>query len=184
MGLFKLDVMSLKHKLNEMNKSSVYLLESSYMWHGRLGLSIMILFRRLIKLNCIPSFHIDSTHKCETCVEAKLTRTSFQSTERSYNPLDLIHSDVCDLQSIPSRGGNKYFITFVDDSTKFCHVYLLKSKDEAFDKFVLYKNEIENQLNKKIKVLRTDRGGECVSPFAEYCAQHGIKHEFTAPYSP
>ncbi|GJT40096.1 retrotransposon protein, putative, ty1-copia subclass [Tanacetum coccineum] len=63
-------------------------------------------------------------------------------------------------------------------------VYLLKSKDEAIDKFVLYKTEVENQLGKKIKVVRSDRGGEYVAPFAELCAKHGIRHEFTAPYSP
>ena len=63
-------------------------------------------------------------------------------------------------------------------------MYLLKSKDEAIDKFVLYKAEVENQLNKKIKRIRSDRGGEYVSPFAEICAQNGIIHECTAPYSP
>ncbi|GKD80912.1 pol polyprotein, partial [Tanacetum coccineum] len=63
-------------------------------------------------------------------------------------------------------------------------VYLLKSKDEAIDKFVLYKTEVENQLGKKIKVVRSDRGGKYVAPFAELCAKHGIRHEFTAPYSP
>ncbi|GJZ43303.1 retrotransposon protein, putative, ty1-copia subclass [Tanacetum coccineum] len=61
---------------------------------------------------------------------------------------------------------------------------LMKSKDEAIDKFVLYKTEVENQLGKKIKVVRSDRGGEYVAPFAELCAKHGIRHEFTAPYSP
>ncbi|GKA96465.1 pol polyprotein [Tanacetum coccineum] len=81
-------------------------------------------------------------------------------------------------------GCNKYFITFIDDCTKYCYVYLLKSKDEAIDKYVLYKNEVENQLGKKIKVVRSDKGGEYVSPFAEICAQHGIRHEFTTPYSP
>ena len=53
----------------------------------------------------------------------------------------------------------------MDDSTKYCYVYLLKSKDEAIKKFVLYKNENENQLNKKIKLLRSDRGGEYELPF-------------------
>ncbi|XP_075494791.1 uncharacterized protein LOC142532361 [Primulina tabacum] len=57
-------------------------------------------------------------------------------------------------------------------------------KDEAIDKFVQYKSEVENQVSKKIKVLRSDRGGEYKSPFAKFCAQHGIKHERTAPYSP
>ena len=72
----------------------------------------------------------------------------------------------------------------MDDSTKYCYVYLLKSKGEAIEKFVLYKNEVENQLNRKIKVLRSDRGGEYESPFVDLCAQHGIIHETTAPYSP
>ena len=53
----------------------------------------------------------------------------------------------------------------MDDSTKYCYVNLLKSKDEAIEKFFLYKNEVENQLNKKIKVLRSGRGGEYESPF-------------------
>ena len=72
----------------------------------------------------------------------------------------------------------------MDDITKYCYVYLLKSKDKAIEKFVLYKNEVENQLNKKIKVLRSDRGGEYESPFVDFFAQHGIIHETTTPYSP
>ena len=63
-------------------------------------------------------------------------------------------------------------------------MYLLKSKDETIEKFVLYKNEVENQLNKKIKVLRSNRGGEYESPFVDFYAQHGIIHETTTPYSP
>ena len=116
--------------------------------------------RKLINLNHIPTFQIDAKHKCEACVEVKLTRSSFQSVERHTKPLDFIHNDICDLKLVQTRGGNKYFITFVDNSTKYCYVYLLKSKDEAIEKFVLYKNEVQNQLNKKIKVLRSDRGGE------------------------
>ena len=99
-------------------------------------------------------------------------------------PLDMIHTDICDLKFAPTKGGNKYFITFVDDSTKYCYVYLLKSKDEALEKFVFYKAEVENQLNKKIKVIRSDRGGEYVTPIGDYCGQHGIRHEVTPPYSP
>ena len=63
-------------------------------------------------------------------------------------------------------------------------MYLLKSKDEAIENFFFYKNEVENQLNKKIKVLRSDRGGEYESPFFDVCAQHGIIHETTTLYSP
>ena len=85
---------------------------------------------------------------------------------------------------VQTRGGNKYFITFVDDSTKYCYASLLKSKDEAIKKFVLYKSKVENRLNKKIKVLRSDRGGEYELSFVNFCAQHRIIHETTTPYSP
>ncbi|GKB35736.1 retrovirus-related pol polyprotein from transposon TNT 1-94 [Tanacetum coccineum] len=182
-AMFKLNVMVVKNDINKMN-SSAYLIESSNVWHGRLGHVNFNSMRRLIKFNSIPNFHIDSKYKCETCVEAKLTRTSFKSVKRTTEPLDMIHTDICDLKSLPTKGGNKYFITFIDDCTKYCYVYLLKSKDEAIDKFVLYKTKVDNQLGKKIKVVRSDRGGEYVAPFAELCAKHGIRHEFTAPYSP
>ena len=127
----------------------------------------------LINLNHIPTFQIEAKHKCETCIEAKLTRSSFQSVERYIESLDLIHSDIFDLKFGQSRGGNKYFITFVGDNTKYYYVYQLKTKDEAIDKFVLYKSKVENKLNKKIKVLRSDRASEYESPFADFCAQHG-----------
>ena len=77
----------------------------------------------------------------------------------------LIHIDVCDLKYVQTSNTNKYFITFIDDCTKYCCVYLIKSKDEVLDKFTLYKNEVENQLSKKIKVVRSDRGNEYESPF-------------------
>ena len=64
-------------------------------------------------------------------------------------------------------------------------MYLLKTKDEALNYFKTYKAEVENQLEKKIKRLRSDRGGEYIShEFSQFCSQHGIVHEFTPPYSP
>ena len=71
----------------------------------------------------MPTFQVDSKHKCETYVEAKLRRPSFQSVERHTEPLNLIRSDICDLKFVQTRGGYKYFITFVDDSTEYCYVY-------------------------------------------------------------
>ena len=139
-SMWKIDALTII-KL-EMNKasSSTYILEASNLWHGRLGHVNYDTLSKLISLNHIPTFQIDAKHKCETWVEAKLTQSSFQSVERHTEPLDLIHSDICDLKLVQTRGGNKYFITFVDDSTKYFYVYLLKSKDEAIKKFVLYKN--------------------------------------------
>ena len=143
-GMWKLNVMTVIK--SSMNKASsfAYMLESSNLWHGRLGHVNYDTIRRLINLDHMPTFHIDSQHKCETCVEAKLTRSSFQSIERHIETVGLIYSDICDLKFVQTRRGNKFFITFVDDSTKYCYVYLLKSKDEAIEKVVLYKIEVEN----------------------------------------
>ena len=138
--------------MNKVN-TFVYIIESSNLWHGRLEHVNYDTLCRLINLNHIPVFQIDAKHKCETCVEAKLTGSSFQNVERYTELLNLIHSEICDLKFVQTRGGNKHFIIFVDDNTKYCYVYLLKSKDEVLKKFVLYKNKVKNQLNKKIKVI-------------------------------
>ena len=85
-----------------MNKVSTftYILEFSNQYHGRLRLSNYDTSHRLINLIHILTFQIDSTHKCGTCVEAKQTMSSFQSVERHIEPLDLIHSDICDLKFV------------------------------------------------------------------------------------
>ena len=76
-------------------------------------------------------------------------------------------------------------MTLIDDSTRFCYVYLLNTMDEALHYFKVYKAEVENQLEKKIKRVRSDRGGEYFSnEFDLFCAEHGIIHERMPPYSP
>ena len=185
-GLFKMNVMTIVPPIKNINKnaSSAYMLESSNVWHGRLGHVNYDTLRILINMECLPKFKIDPNHKCEICVESKLVRTSFQSIERSSEPLELIHSDIYDLKFIQTRGGKKYFLTLIDDCSRYCYVYLLRSKDEALEMFKQFKNEAENQLDRKIKVIRSDRGGEYEAPFGDFCSQHGIIHQTTAPYSP
>ena len=79
-----------------------------------------------------------------------------------------------------TRGGKKFYVTFIDDYSKFTRFYLLRNKDEAFDMFLSYKAEVENQLDRKIKRIRSDRGGEYIY-LNNYCEKKGIIHEVT-PY--
>ena len=92
-GMFKMNVIA-SNNMNKASTSSAYMLECSNVWHGRLGHVNYNSIRRLIKLDYIPKFDIDSNHKCPTCVEAKLTRSSFHTIERNTKPLDLIHTNV------------------------------------------------------------------------------------------
>lgn len=99
--------------------------------------------------------------------KGKIKRLSFQTINKETKPSYIIHSDICNLKFTPTSDDNKYFITFVYDNTKYCYVYLLKSKGEAIEKFVLNKIEIKNQLNRKIKMIRSDHGDEYVTQIDE-----------------
>ncbi|WZZ26370.1 hypothetical protein YC2023_009771 [Brassica napus] len=188
-GLVKLNVMTVlpkvvAPKVSMKKKESVaYLVESFNIWYERLGHVNYKSIQRLMNLNLIPKYKT-SKQKCEVCVQAKLTKTPSPRVERTNKPLDLIHTDLCDLKYIQTRGGKKYFVTFIDDCSKYCYVYLLHSKDETLEKFKEFKLEVENQLKTTIKVVRSDRGGEYDSPFNAFCKEHGIIHQTTAPYSP
>ena len=76
----------------------------------------------------------------------KITRNSFPNIQRITKLLELIHSDLGDFHSTPSFGGKKYYVTFIDYFTRYCQVYLLHVKNEALDKFRIFKNESELQL--------------------------------------
>jgi hypothetical protein len=104
---------------------------------------------------------------------------------RDLTLLELTHSDLCEMNGELTKGDKRYFMTFIYDCTRFCYVYLLKSKDEALYYFKIYKAEVENQFEKKIKCLRSDRGGEYfLNEFSKFCTVHGIIHERMPPYSP
>ena len=183
-GLFKLNVMTIVTK-DDLNKvASSYVLESSNIWHARIGHVNYKSIKRLMNMGLLPNFDCPS-EKCQVCVESKFSEPPFHSVDnRVSEHLDLIHTYICNMKSIPSRGGNKYFITFIDDCSRYCYVYLLSSKDEAVNAFKTYKAEVETQLNKKIKIIRSDIGGEYEFPFEEICTEFGIVHQMTIPYTP
>ena len=66
-------------------------------------------------------------------MESKYVEHSYKSVERNFNPLELIYTDICDMKSIPSCGGSKYLVTFIDNSIRHDYVYLLNGKDETIE---------------------------------------------------
>ena len=182
-GLFRL---SLADFFNNVVNQISSIPNESEIWHSRLCHINFGCMSRLAKMNLIPSFTLAKGSKCHSCVQSKQPRKPHKhAKERHLAPLELVHSDLCEMNGVLTKGGMKYCMTLIDDSTRFCYVYLLSTKDEALHYFKMYKAEVENQLEKKVKRVRSDRGGEYFSnEFDLFCAEHGIIHERTPPTHP
>ncbi|GAU41877.1 hypothetical protein TSUD_367420 [Trifolium subterraneum] len=104
---------------------------------------------------------------------------------RTKSVLEVIYSDVCGPMQVDSNGGNRYFVSFVDDHSRKLWTYLIKSKSKLFDVFKKFKAMAEKQSYHKLKVLKTYGGGEYVSnAFSEFCEVKGIVYEVIPPYTP
>ena len=71
---------------------------------------------------------------------------------------------------VPSLGGSRYYVSFINDFSRMTWIYFLKKKLEVFKRFSEFKALVENQTDRKIKVLRTNNGGEfCGNEFDQFC---------------
>jgi hypothetical protein len=111
----------------------------------------------------------------EICVETKISKKPCKYIIREIELQDLIHNDLGDLNHKITRGGKIFYEIFVDDLYKLTKLYLLITKNEAITMFITYKIKVENQKNKMIKILRTDKGGKYeYNPFKEFCEQNDM----------
>ena len=181
-GMFKLSVNIIN---NNKDVVSAYIIDSSIsLWHARLAHVNYRSLKFMAKHGYI-NYQDAEYDKCETCIQAKMTKLPFPKADRHTELLQLIHYDVCELNGILTRGGNRYLVTFIDDHSRYTYVYLMKNKNEVFDKFKYYKSLVENQKGNKILALISDRGGEYFPiEFVSFCEQHEIIHETSAPYTP
>ena len=175
-GVYILNQNSYVFNTTNKRKRNTSGLNDSYLWHCRLGHINRNRLDRLHKDGLIDPYTDEIYDICHSCIKGKMTKTPFKGKGvRSDELLGLIHSDVCGPMSIHARGGYSYFVTFTDDFSRYGHVYLMKHKSEVFEKFVEYKNEVENQLSRHIKTLRSDRGGEYLgSEFLAFLRENGI----------
>ncbi|TXG58940.1 hypothetical protein EZV62_016769 [Acer yangbiense] len=107
----------------------------------------------------------------------KQHRLSFTAAQHNTKEvIKCVHSDLWRPTKVPTHGGNNYFISLIDDCSMKVWIYLLKSKDQAFDSFKAWKKLVDNQSSKKVKTLRTDNGLEFVKKeFNEFCSNEGIQ---------
>lgn len=112
---------------------------------------------------------------CEKCLAGNAKGLPFGKAKRASIPLELIYSNIYGLMNVTARHGNKYFISFMDDFTRYSHIYLISHISEALPCFKPYNAFIENNLNIKINSLRTDWGYEYLSNlFKAYYDDKGI----------
>jgi hypothetical protein len=94
---------------------------------------------RLSSLNLILNLSIVKGSKCQCCVQSKQPRKPHkEGEERHLAPLELIHSNICEMNGVLTEGGQAYFMTMIDDASRYYCVYLLKTKDEALNCFKIY----------------------------------------------
>ncbi|MCO5613411.1 hypothetical protein L7F22_067687 [Adiantum nelumboides] len=132
-------------------------------------------------------WHARFGHVGYGCVLGKMHRFAFSQdgSVRATRKLQLVHSDVCGPMRTPSVGNSLYFVTFIDDFSRFCWVYPLKAKSDVFAVFQHYVSMVENETGCKVQTLRTDRGGEYMSgAFKDFLGKKGIRHQCTMPYTP
>ncbi|GKV34500.1 hypothetical protein SLEP1_g42871 [Rubroshorea leprosula] len=159
---------------------------SPNLWHKRLAHMSEKGLQLLAKQSLVPIAKGGHVNPCDVCRFGKQHRVSFQKNLTwKENKLDLVYSDVCGPLEVESFGGNKYFVTFIDDATRKTWVYLLQNKSQVFKYFQHYHAMVERETGLKLKCLRTDNGGEYTSKeFRDYCLKHGIRHEKTVPGTP
>ena len=160
--------------------------DNTYLWHLRLGHINLDRINWLVKDGPLRKLNVGTLPVCESCLEGKMTKRPFSAKgERSKEPLQLVHSDVCGPLSVQARGGYEYFVTFIDDYSRYGYVYLMHKKSDTFGKFKEFMAEAEKQLGKSLKTLRSDRGGEYLdTKFKDHLLEHGILSQLTAPRTP
>ncbi|GJV83402.1 putative ribonuclease H-like domain-containing protein [Tanacetum coccineum] len=164
--------------------------DESKLWHRRLS---HVNFKNINKLvnghlvRGLPSNVFVNDHTCVAYKKGKQHKASCKAKlERTIRkPLELLHMDLFGPVSVESINKKKYCLVVTDDFSRFSWVFFLATKDETNE--ILYKfiTGLENQLNHKVKIIRSDHGTEFKNhAMNEFCAKKGIKREFSVAITP
>jgi hypothetical protein len=151
------------------------------LWHYRLG----HLFDRPLKIlsHVLPHFNHDSNKACTVCPLAKQHRLPFQHSDHiSQHPFDLIHCDIWGPFSTKSVNGSAYFFTIVDDHFRFTWVHLMQHKFQTRTHIQNFFSMITNQVDSKIKCIRSDNGVEF--NMTEFYSSQGTLHQLSCVETP
>uniref|UniRef100_A0ACD5ZX98 Uncharacterized protein n=1 Tax=Avena sativa TaxID=4498 RepID=A0ACD5ZX98_AVESA len=161
----------------------------AWRWHARLGHLHFDGLQRMARGGLVRGLpHIEHADElCQACLAGKQRRLPFRQKAhyRAQKPLELVHGDLCGSITPSTPGGRRYILLLIDDHSRYMWVELLASKDEAARAIVKFQAAAEVECGHKLRVLRTNRGGEFTSAtFYEHCTESGVQRHLTAPYTP
>ncbi|KAJ9709896.1 hypothetical protein PVL29_001400 [Vitis rotundifolia] len=170
-------------------------LSSSMLWHKRLGHISRQRLERLVRDGVLSNLDFSYFETCVVCLKGKMTaKTRKEKVDKCGSTLDLIHTDICGPLTPNALGGYKYFITFIDDFSRYGYVELIHEKSDSLNVFKAFKAKMKLQLGKPIKAVKSDRGGEYYGrydetgrnpgPFAKFLLECGIDARYTMPGTP
>jgi transposase InsO family protein len=149
---------------------------------------------RLIKKLILPPLEFLDLEQCIDCIKGKYVKKIKKDAKRSIEILKIIHTDICGPFLVKSVDGYDSFITFTDDYSRYGYIYPIKERSEALDKFKIFKTEVENQHNLKIKIVRSGRGreyynrhtsyGQVSVPFTKFLQENDIVAQYSTPGEP
>ena len=161
------------------NSASSYVIGSNKIdyptWHARLGHIGRDRMTRLAREGLLGSLTKVDLQLCEPCLAGKACRKLFGTTKRAAHPIELVYSDICGPMNKKARHGASYFLTLINDYSRYSYVYLLSHRHEALDCFKRFVAEVENKHENGLKTFRTDCELEYLSEqFKEFCEEKGI----------
>ena len=124
---------------------------------------------------------------CQGCILGKHPEHKYERVnhERTFGPLELIHSGISGPFHLMSMIQTNYVLTVTNDFSRYCCVYFLKLKFEVFYLFKVFKSLVENQSGRKLKTLRSGNDDEYLKyKFIKYCKYVGIHMQHSIPYTP
>ncbi|XP_019427158.1 PREDICTED: uncharacterized protein LOC109335479 [Lupinus angustifolius] len=150
-----------------------------YLWHSRLGHVSSPRLKYLASTGVLGSLQPNNISDCCGCKLAKFSALPFpKSVSISKAPFDLVHSDVWGPSPIATKSGSKYYVSFIDDYTRYCWIFLMKHHSEFFGIYCHFRALVNTQYNSVIKCFRCDLGGEYTSnKFSELLSSDGTVHQ-------
>ncbi|XP_075106831.1 uncharacterized protein LOC142179846 [Nicotiana tabacum] len=154
------------------------------LWHKRLGHTPEKTLRSIaVFQNCACK---NTTEACTVCPLGKQTRLPFSlSTTNTNVYFHTLHGNVWGPYKVPTYDGKNYFLTLVDDYSRYCWIFLLPTKVEVIVALRSFLLMIQNVYSASVKIFRSDNGSEFLnSQVAELLRSKGIIHQTSCIYTP